>query len=238
MKKYLLLIKLHINYLLNKINILLLGTLTLIVLTLLVLSSKVFMNFSTRWLERTNYYNNYISVTTNIFKIIVPIFSIFLYGSSFLHINNDYNLIIIKERRNRLFFYITKILSLTLINLIIILLITLMFFNLGKLSFETLFSENFNFMFWFDLFLVSTIYGIISSNIVIMINNPFSYLIVIIFYIVYISLCEMYEPNNLMILFIPVIVENIKINNYSLIKLFGLTLHLFGGIFLYYFKNQ
>lgn len=238
MKKYFLLIKLHINYLLNKINTLLLGTLALIVLILLVISSKVFMDFSTKWLDRANYYSNYVSVTTNIFKIIIPIFSIFLYGSSFLYINNDYSLIIIKERKNKVVFYITKILSLTFVNTIIIFLITLMYFNFGKLSFGEMFNNHFNFSFWFDLIITSLIYGIISINIVIIVNNPFSYLIVMIFYIVYVSLCEMYNPNNLMMFIIPTIIENQKINNYFLNKLFSINLHLFGGIFIFYFKNQ
>lgn len=229
------LIKLHLKYLITKTNLILFSILLLSNMIMLTLSSGAIYSFSERWFMMTSFKESYIDFTKNIFKIILPLISSFLFGNSFLDYNDNYLLIFHNNKKTRIKFYFTKLISIILVIFLINFTTFIIYSFIGYLSIPCFVMNDLNFNFWYRLFLLCIIYGVLSLVVVLSTNHSFGYIIVI---IIYIAINALNEINgkilNLVGFFFPCYLVKIS----SVYLIFIVVFYNIISFWIYYYKDR
>lgn len=178
------LLKLHLKYFCNKVNIVILSILITVFIIALVIVSQIFKPYSYCFINQYEIVINYQIVTLNLTKIVFPLFACYLFGSSFLKINDDYRLIILKNRKDRIKYFFSKLVILSLIILIFILIINSIYLLLGYLAIPNFTKYGIINVTFLKVYFISLIYGLSSLLIVLISDNSLGYLLMMMSYIV------------------------------------------------------
>lgn len=231
-------VKLHFKYLVTKTNIIFLIILGIILCITLFFSSGIIVSYDEKWLNMNNYRIGYIDFVKSIYKIVLPLISVFFFGNSFTEYNDNYLLLFHSSRNIRINFFLTKVLSIIIVIACIIIFSLLLFFIIGKISFSYFDYKSLNIKFWFELFFICLIYGFFSISIVILTNHSLGYIINFSVYILINALQDLGENNNIIWCFLlPTISQFQVIENYIYLS-FTLICHFLCSFILYYFKNR
>lgn len=192
------LFKLHLKYLLNKVNVILLITMFTILMITMMTSSKLFTSFSEKWFMKKNNQVLYESTILNIFKFLIPFFSIYFFGHSYLKKQDNYVIMIVKNRYERIKYFISKIVCIQFIITIFLIAVFEMYLFFGYISICKFIP---NFKFWIEVYLISLIYGLFTTTFTLLINHSLLYIIIMLGYLI---LNIIYELNEIMIVFFPI----------------------------------
>ncbi len=172
------LITLHRKYLLNKINIIVIIFLLLMAIFLAFSVIEPFTDQYSRWTNRLaieeNYEQSYLTFT----KIILVIFSCYLFGIAFGK-NGDSYAIIITCTINKTKYFITKIISLWLIFTFISLYFLVNYHIIGFIFNDWHIIKMATIKKFVDLYLVSLIYGFLSIILMRLFNSPYTIILTI-----------------------------------------------------------
>lgn len=228
------LFKLHLKYFYNKVNIIILSILIMICIIALVVISRIFKPYSYRFMNQYEIVINYQIMTINLTKIIFPLFTCYLFGSSFLKINDDYRLIMLKNRKDRIKYFLSKLVVLSLIVLIFSLIINSIYLLLGYLGIPNFTKYGIMNLTFLKVYFISLIYGLLSLLIVLISDHSLGYLLMMISYII---IQIMGDTLTLNIIFFPYLKEyQFSINIVLIVSEFIML--LFGTLMRYYYMDM
>lgn len=231
-------IRLHYKYIYNKI-------INILVIILIVLFSLYFLyevdflsEFKTRWFNQYELYQSYSYNSIFIIKLIIPVIAIYLFSISFMDYYDGYKQIILKNRNDRILYFITKLLVIIYILFIVIFVLYLLFTLIGYLYIPNFLFYKVNIIPFINIFITSIIFGLISQIFVQLYNNHLSYILVIILYI----LLQMITDSdvsliNFISIILPIINSDYSFSfNYAFVIL-QLFLSTFINLLIYYIKD-
>ena len=224
-------IKLHQKYLFNKINLIILFVLMVLSIILGIILINPFMSDNIRWMYRGAFRSNFEQSYLVFLKILIVLFSSYLYTICFSNTSDNYSIILVSKITKAKYF-ITKVLSINLM-----LLITIMIFLINYVIIGYFFSTWFYFELrilknFFNIYLIGLCYGYLS---IILIRSIKSIYIVLISFSLYL-LSEIlidYVNINIMVKLLEVFFPTTYIINDSTELVYG-SLHLFILSFLYF----
>lgn len=228
-------IKLHLKYLITKTNIILFVILAITLSLFFIFSSNIFNSFDERWLDRDNIKQSYVEIIKNTLKVILPLISIFLFGNSFLNHQDNYLLLFHENRKIRISFFITKVLSICLVIIVIFIFTILQYSFWGLVSLPTFMIKDIALEYWFKLFMISIIYSLFSIIIVTICNHSLGYIAVIIFYILLNAFFEINESLIKILIWIFPLLIDYSANFSYLLFLFFVYFHV---SFIIYYKQS
>lgn len=232
------LIKLHLKYLYSKTTFILISIICIFILGYLLIVSEAFTQFSYRWFYQIDIYNNYQNSSFFVFKLILPIVAIFLFGNSFLREQDDYCLIIIKNRKQRISYFVSKIVSIYILLVIIWLIIYILYKLIGIIVVPNYIVYEVNCYIFMKIFMLSIYYGNISLLIVQLINQPLSYVTVMIVYVtVYIMSDISAKGKNLIFSLLPILNKEYDFELSFDLVIIIFSLLLFVNNIVYYKKD-
>lgn len=168
------LVKLHRNFLVNKISVILM--LIVIFIGLLVNIFSIYsLNHEYNWFEGYNSFLEYLASNILYYKLVMINLICFIWGSSFTNQNNSYHLLITGYKDMKVKFILSKLILLVFLSIIIILC------NVYLMSFFGVIWGNFIFSFknvcelFLNLFLICLIYGLLSSMFSLVFNHNYAY---------------------------------------------------------------
>ena len=193
---------LHLKYILNKYNII-----TILVIMVIYLFSLLIniLNVQTEdvveVIRNTYFYN-----VTLILKLVVIILIVFVIALSSTNYQESYQLFIISSRKERVKFYLSKILVLFIITTLIILILFTMFILVGLIGSKWFVIEEKHISFFVFLELNSFMYGMFTYNLIKLLNNLF--VVIIPCFIVIFEEAFMYSELTKVISYVFPIIEN------------------------------
>ena len=193
---------LHLKYILNKYNII-----TILVIMVIYLFSLLIniLNVQTEdvveVIRNTYFYN-----VTLILKLVVIILIVFVIALSSTNYQESYQLFIISSRKERVKFYLSKILVLFIITTLIILILFTMFVLVGLIGSKWFVIEEKHISFFVFLELNSFMYGMFTYNLIKLLNNLF--VVIIPCFIVIFEEAFMYSELTKVISYVFPIIEN------------------------------
>ena len=103
--------QIHRQYLFSKINIIIIFL--VVVITIICYLSTIDITFNTyeRWLNRKESWINFYNTTLFVGKFIGIILAVYIMGSSFAPNIDSYNVIFLKNRKNRIKYFLSKSLT-------------------------------------------------------------------------------------------------------------------------------
>ncbi len=222
---------LHFKYLYTRNNIIL-GSIGFSILILsFLISSNIFVKYETRWINQKEILISYQTLVINLSKIFIPLISCYLFGSSFQKINDDYKLIIIKKRSERIKYFISKQLVIASIVLVFCLLCNSFYLIFGIVAIPNFSKEGIINDIWLNLYLISVFYGLLSTLVVLITKSSFGYIIVVIIYFVIQILSE---AISLKINILPYLINNFL--SINIILLISEIIILMWSNLLYYYN--
>jgi len=227
------LIRLHIKYLFNKINIAIFLVLLAFLFLFHLITSNAFSGFDVRYFNRESYLISYNETLFSVLKIIMPVFSIFIFGNSFTDSFDNYNLLIIRKRSERIKFFLTKEIAIIIFNIAIFLIAFIIYFTFGSL-FVVGFTP---FIYpWISISVVALAYGNICVFIINIIKHNFGILLVIITYIIITAISDLWDyETSLINIIIPLFSNQLKLLPINALALLN---YLYLGSFSYYKKSM
>lgn len=234
------LLKLHIVYLLNKTTYILLLLLSLFLITYFLMTSHAFYSYSDRWMNNYEYNLEYLYNGIGILKLIMPIIAIYICGNSFLEVNDNYGLLLIKDYKTKSIYYLSKILS---INLLIFLICSIYYIFYIIIGYFFVISFNISCIIksLIYVYYICLCYGLFSTIMSKITSKSLAYIFIIIFYIINEGITS-YNDNGYLILssFFPTLVQvgqgfNLSVS-FSYINLLVIVYHLFS--FIIYYKKE
>lgn len=228
----------HWNYLFNKINVTIIVILELVgVMIALVGINEINSEYNGYVREQSiiiylDYYKLY-------YKLIIVLFSCYLWGSSFTKENDSYHLLVTDYYHKRLLYVVSKILILMVVSFLII---YLLFFNYAIVG---IICSN-----WFEVskkvlelfvssYLIVIIYGLLAAILVRIIPSDYAYMLSLMAFVFGEIIKEDYVESsfNLYYFICPIILEA-NVTVYGILHLICLCLiYLFWLIFLFV-KNK
>lgn len=176
------LMKLHFKYLSTRTNAIL-GIICFNVLIIsFLIGSNIFSNYETRWFNQKEIAISYENLVINLSKVLLPLFSCYLFGSSFQKVNDDYKLIIIKTRLQRFKYIISKYLVISIIILAFCLFSHSCYLLFGKISIPNFTKLRLDNIIWIKIYAITIFYGLMSCAVVLYTKSSFGYIMVIIIY--------------------------------------------------------
>lgn len=170
------LIKIHRNYLLNKICIIVICIVLLLSFFANILCI-ISINQEYNWFEGINAYHHYIDNIVLFFKLVTINLICYLWGSAFNKDVDSYHLLINGFRNIKLKYLITKLVILLMITFLIISINVLFSAFLGVLCSNWYFSHKIIVKLFVVMYLLSIIYGIVSAVFSTLINSNYVYLL-------------------------------------------------------------
>jgi hypothetical protein len=171
------LIRLHRRYLLCKMNYIIFSVLLVLICLGYLISIQP---FETQALQDLNRENNALIYVTNmqmITKLALILLAGYLYGTSFSRHYDNYNVLYLSHEHNRMKYFLTKYLTLTVLYLLLCLICLVMFLTIGYLN-TTWFSFRPDMLIYFLLLVIEgVIYGTLTMLLSMALNNLFCTLI-------------------------------------------------------------
>lgn len=216
-------IRLHRKYLFNKINIIIIFLLCIISFLLAICLIKPFLDNYSRWMERfvisDNYEQSYLMFT----KIILIMFTSYLFGQAFSKHGDNYA-IILTCSISKNYYFVTKLIALASVSLLVTSVLFVNYVFVGMV-FNKWYILSLKIIKAFsDLYLLSLVYGFISLSLVRLINS--SYIIILSFglYLVSEILLE-YDASLLVVKVLTFFLPTTYLNSKGISLLYG-SLHL------------
>ena len=150
---------LHRKYLLSKINYMIILFIILVTLLVYFVLFNPFNNSYTHWLNKQESIKTSIDNIVFINKFIFVLIGSFLFGNSFSLQQDAYNVIFLRTKKDKVNFYITKILS--IISIIAFIFVILCFSNLFLFNYKINYYSNIKdlVLINFESFLLALVYG-------------------------------------------------------------------------------
>lgn len=208
---YLKLIKAHLYYLLNKKNIIILIILNLISFIYVFVSSGLFNGYDMLDANRKYYYDIYNENTFIYFKIFYILFICFVSIAFFSGAYSKYSALIIKDKKSRLDFYVTKYVTLAVVNLCELIYLYLIY-SLVLLLTPYFKDVLYYFNFFVLLYLVGLYYMFLCTSLLILSKTYLSGLVVIVLFWISVGISESFEVNTLTTICLSVLPNIIIIN--------------------------
>lgn len=232
--------KLHRKYLFSKTNRIILKILIIIVTIIFLISIEVNNSNNERWLNRTSCLDNYLQNMIFTIKFIGLIFSCYIMGYAFNNCNDDYSVLFLRNRKDRIRYFIGKVVSLcTFINFIILVVLTIASFILY--IYCNWFCDYIMILeISFRLTTIILTYGVISIIVTIIFRSSFAFVIPIILFICIDVLNDTVGDNDLynnILIFLP----NFDLTNLiipSIINLVLILCYTAIGTIIYYFRSE
>ncbi len=231
-------IKLHFKYLTTKTNLILFVIMTILLGSILFFSSSISSSFEEKWMNMESLKESYTSFTKNIFKIIIPLISIFLFGHSFTDYQDNYLCLFHTNRHARIPFFLTKIMAISIVIVSIVFINFSLFIFFGIISLPNFSVFDFDLKFWTNLLFISLIYGFVAIIAINITNHDLSYISIFVVYIIINSINDMSDEGfHLLNLVLPSMSDNqVVISSISLIGI--LILYMVASFWIYYFKRR
>lgn len=177
------LIRIHLQYVLNKTIIIIFVLLSIFLLLYFLLISNSFSNYSYRWLGGDEINRQYYYSVVSIFKIIIPLFIVYIYGSSFLDENDNYRLLLINTKIDKIMYFITKFISINIIVFVAVFLLYTECIIVGEI-----FIIKFNGLQLIDelfiIYLISILFGLEAIICTIITSKSVGYVFIIILFVI------------------------------------------------------
>lgn len=177
-------INIHLKYFNNKVNIVIQSILIIVIFTSFMIASNIFKKYSYCYINQVEITLNYQIMVINLTKVIFPLLSSYLFGSSFLKVNDDYRLIIIKSRKERIKYFLSKVFSLCFIIGGLLIICNSLYLLLGYLGIPNFTKYGIINLVFVKIYLISIIYGLLSLIIVLFTDNSLGYILIMICYII------------------------------------------------------
>ena len=206
------LIKCHIFYLFTKTNLKIFTITILFILIYLIFNVYSLNNSYINQKSLEFYYSSF-----QIIKIIMLFNFIFIFGYSFLRYNDNYRIIIINKNNNRIKYFMSKIIAISIILLSIYIIIFTLYLMITLFTFYNI--EKIMLISFIDLLICCLYYGFISILLILIFDNLY-----MIFLIYIISL---FNINNSILLFVlPIVKDNLILFSrlYYLILIFFIVI--------------
>ncbi len=190
------LVKLHRKYLFSKINIIIIFILAIIAFIFAISTIKVFDSEVSRWMNRVLISENYEQSYLMFVKIIIIIFSSYLFGMAFSRQGDSYAAII-NPLINKGKYFITKVISLIMMYTMVWLILLFNYLLINILFNKWYYYEINTFKNFLDIYLLGIVYGYFSIIMIRLINS--SYIIIVVFGLYLISELLLEYDNNFIV---------------------------------------
>lgn len=158
---------LHLKYIFNKYNIiafsLILGIFSVVLIINMISISGI---YSIEFMRNTYFYN-----VVLILKLIINILIVFIISISSTNYQESYQLFIINTRKERIKFFLTKIMVFFLITIFIVSLFFILFVFVGLLGSKWFIIEKRHLLFFLYLCLISFMYGMFTYSLIKYLNS-------------------------------------------------------------------
>lgn len=233
-------VELHRKYLFSKTNKIILKILIIMVTIILLLSIGMNYPDDERWSNRINCLNNYLQNMIFTIKFVGIIFSCYIMGNAFNNYNDNYSVLFLRHRKERIKYFMGKVFSLFIfISSIIFIVLTIASFILYTYC-NWFYDYIIILKISFRLTTIILTYGIISTVVTIIFKTSLAFVIPIILFICIDVLNDTIGDSNFynnILLFLP----NFDITNLiipSLTNLVVILCYIVLGTILYYFRNE
>lgn len=217
------LMRLHKNYLFNKINIIIIGIVILISIFLSFVLVKPFETNIDKWNERLISMQSYEQSYLLFVKILMVLLSSYLFGIYFSKQGDDYSLVLTcKVSKNK--YLISKILTISLTIFFILFVIILFHLFIGTV-FNRWYILNLNIItHYFEIYLISMTYGILSLISIRLLKSLYAVIIPFSLYILSEVLVD-YNMSSKLVKFIEMFFPTTHLTNGNIVLLYGI-IHL------------
>lgn len=217
------LMRLHKNYLFNKINIIIIGIVILISIFLSFVLVKPFETNIDKWNERLISMQSYEQSYLLFVKILMVLLSSYLFGIYFSKQGDDYSLVLTcKVSKNK--YLISKILTISLTIFFILFVIILCHLFIGTV-FNRWYILNLNIItHYFEIYLISMTYGILSLISIRLLKSLYAVIIPFSLYILSEVLVD-YNMSSKLVKFIEMFFPTTHLTNGNIVLLYGI-IHL------------
>lgn len=225
------LMRLHKNYLFNKINVIIIGIVIMVSIFLSFVLVKPFETNIDKWNERLISMQSYEQSYLLFVKILMVLLSSYLFGIYFSKQGDDYSLVLTcKVSKNK--YLISKILTISLTIFFILFVIILCHLFIGTV-FNRWYILNLNiFTHYFEIYLISMIYGILSLISIRLLKSLYAVIIPFSLYILSEVLVD-YNTSSEIVKIIGMFFPTTHLSNGNIVLLYGI-LHLLILNFLYF----
>lgn len=217
------LMRLHKNYLFNKINIIIIGIVILISMFLSFILVKPFETNIDKWNDRLISMQSYEQSYLLFVKILMVLLSSYLFGIYFSKQGDDYSLVLTcKVSKNK--YLISKILTISLTIFFILFVIILCHLFIGTL-FNRWYILNLNIVtHYFEIYLISMVYGILSLISIRLLKSLYAVIIPFSLYILSEVLVD-YNTSSKIVKIVEMFFPTTHLVNGNIVLLYGI-LHL------------
>lgn len=226
------LFKIHRNFLINKISLILL-IIVIFIGFLVNLFSIYSLNHEYNWFEGYNSFLEYLSSNILYYKLVIINLVCFIWGSSFTLQSNSYHLLITGYKDLKVKFILSKLVLLVFLTIIIILCNFYLMSFIGVVWGKFIFSFEKVLELFLDLLLICLIYGLLSSIFSLIFNHNYAYFMAVGLFV----LGELIKDGNssfkLYYVFFPLISTEIE-NSFGMVHLLFLFIIYFILVFLGY----
>lgn len=216
-------IKLHFNYLLTKVNILIFSIMLFIVLISNIIGINLFDSNVEEFINRENIIVNYKNMYFLICKLLNILFSCYLFGYSFYYNNDNYCVLIDSFRKNRFPYLISKVITLSMIVVFYNVVLYLFYLFIGVVGNKYFVFQIDVFSFFIKILFISLIYGFVSGVLTMFLK---SYFVILVPYILFIVSEVLNESGSGFIVFYQIFLPTVN-------DVIGLELLI--GVLVFYF---
>lgn len=178
-------IKLHLKYLFNKNNYLILSIVLLIIVVSLIIISEPFSSYDEKWFYQTNFQESYYRTSMSVIKMLIILFSCFLFGNCFLPQYDNYVVLLVRDIQSRIKYFIAKIVAILVILIVVNVTIYAIYISVGKLFIVNFHLNSHSTLNYAKLFCQALGYGALATLMILIFRNSLGYIIP---YVIYISL--------------------------------------------------
>ena len=215
------LMRLHKNYLFNKINIIIIGIVILISMFLSFVLVKPFETNIEKWNERLISMQSYEQSYLLFVKILMVLLSSYLFGIYFSKQGDDYSLVLTcKVSKNK--YLISKILTISLTIFFILFIVILCHLFIGTV-FNRWYILNLNVItHYFEIYLISMTYGILSLISIRLLKSLYAVIIPFSLYILSEVLVD-YSTTSKLVKIVEMFFPTTHLSNGNIVLLYGIV---------------
>lgn len=215
------LMRLHRNYLFNKINVIIIGVVILISIFLSFVLINPFETNIDKWNERLISMQSYEQSYLLFAKILMVLLSSYLFGIYFSKQGDDYSLVLTcKVSKNK--YLISKILTISLTIFFILFMIILFHLFIGTI-FNRWYIIDLNIItHYFEIYLISMVYGILSLISIRLLKSLYAVIIPFSLYILSEVLVD-YNTTSKMVKIIEMFFPTTHLSNGNIVLLYGIV---------------
>lgn len=143
-----------------------------------------FSNYDDKWFYQTNYLESYHKTTLSVVKMLIILFSCYLFGNSFLPQHDNYVVLLVRDLPSRIKYFITKVLSIIIILVIVTLIIYMFYLLVGKVLVVNFKWTLYDLGNYSELFFQSLGYGTFAILMILVFKNSLGYMVPYLIYVV------------------------------------------------------